>query len=209
MTGRTILIMAALVLAGMTSPMPAALADDQSAAALKRQLEEVKQQLHDLQLKVQRIEAELGAAPSPAAAAPAPVVPSTGSPPPRETAAQTGRGAAPAPSSSTTPAMASPPAGSAAPSAAPPIAAGTSPPPAAVPGAFQWRETVKDHWGGVKAGMSSEEIRKLLGTPSREFTLDGKPVWYYSYPGIGNGSVMFSRDGRTVAGWQHPPFGFW
>jgi hypothetical protein len=86
---------------------------------------------------------------------------------------------------------------------------GTYPSPAAVPDAFQWRETLKDQWRSIKAGMSGKEIEKLLGTPSRKFTLDGKPVWYYAYPGIGNGSVMFSRDDRTVAGGQQPPFGFW
>jgi hypothetical protein len=87
--------------------------------------------------------------------------------------------------------------------------AGASPSPTAVPDAFQWREMLKGQWHSVKTGMSDGEIRKLLGTPSREFTLDGKSVWYYSYPGIGNGSVLFSRDEHTVAGWQHPPFGFW
>jgi hypothetical protein len=51
--------------------------------------------------------------------------------------------------------------------------------------------------------MSGEEIGKLPGTPSRALTFDKKPVWYTSYPGIGNGSVMFSRDGHTAAGWQH------
>jgi len=89
------------------------------------------------------------------------------------------------------------------------VEAGTPPSTTAIPEAFQWRETLKEQWHSIKAGMSSEEIRKLLGTPSREFTIDGKPVWYYAYPGIGNGSVMFNRDGHTVAGWQHPPHGFW
>jgi len=81
--------------------------------------------------------------------------------------------------------------------------------PAAIPEAFQWREALKEEWRSIKTGISSEEIRKRLGTPSREFTIDGKPVWYYAYPGIGNGSVMFSRDGHTVVSWQHPPYGFW
>ena len=187
MTMRIVFMLAVLTLAGMTSLMPPARAEDGNEAALRRQLQEVQQQLHELQLKVQRMESELGAAQAPS---PADV-------------------AEPMPSSTVAPASVAPSAGS--PSAPAPVRvdAGTPPSTAAVPDAFQWRETLKEQWRSIKAGMSSEEIRKLLGTPSREFTLDGKPVWYYSYPGIGNGSVMFSRDGHTVAGWQHPPYGFW
>jgi hypothetical protein len=204
MNARVSLIMAALALAGTASLLPVALAEEDGEAALKHQLEEVREQLHELQLKVRRIEAELGAvqAPSPAAVAPTPVAPSTGSPPPRVTAAPPGIVAAP------TPSPLAPSAGSEPPPPPVRVEAGTSP-PAAVPAAFMWREAVKERWSEVKAGMSSEDIRKLLGTPSREFTLDGKPVWYYSYAGIGNGSVMFNRDGHTVAAWQHPPFGLW
>jgi hypothetical protein len=211
MSGRVTLIMAVLVLAGMASPIPAAQAQEGNDAALKRQLEEVRQQLQELQLKVQRMEVELNAARAPSpAAVPAPVVaPTAGNPPPPATAAPVGTGVAPMPSSTAAPVTAVPSTVNQ-PSPAPlRVEAGTSPSQPAVPEAFQWRETLKDQWHNVKAGMSSEEIRGLLGKPSREFTLDGKPVWYYSYPGIGNGSVMFSRDGDTVAGWQHPPFGFW
>ncbi len=219
MTGRVVLMLAALVLATMVSLIPAH-AEEGNDAALRRQLEAVQQQLQDLQLKVQRMESELGAtqAPSPAAVAapmpsstvaPAVVAPAPDSPSTSAPAIPVETGAAPMPSSTTAPATAVPLTGSQPFPAPVRVEAGTSPPQPAVPEAFQWRETLKDQWRSVKAGMSSEEIRKLLGTPSREFTVDGKPVWYYSYPGIGNGSVMFSRDGHTVAGWQHPPFGFW
>ncbi len=100
------------------------------------------------------------------------------------------------------------PAGSAAPASVP-VEAAQAPAPPAAPDAFRWREAVKDQWGGIKNGMSDEQIRQLLGAPAREFTLNGQPVWYYTYPGVGNGSVMFGRDGHKVVGWQHPPFGFW
>jgi hypothetical protein len=196
MTGRFTLMLSALALATKVSLMPAQ-AEEGNAAALKRQLQEVQQQLHELQLKVQRMESELNALPSPA-------TPSTGSQPLPVQAVQPEAGAAPTPTAVTAPAPGSQPA-----PAPVRVEAGNSLTPAAVPEAFQWREALKAQWHGVKAGMSGDEITKLLGTPSREFTLDGKPVWYYSYPGIGNGSVMFSRDGHTVAGWQHPPFGFW
>lgn len=189
--------MAALILTGITVSAPAAPAEDDNTAAFRQQLEVVKQQLHELQLRVQRMESELGStaqAPIPAAA-PLPEAPSIGGQPPRVTAAQPGTVAAPTP-----PPVSPPPVR---------VEAVPSSSPAAIPEAFQWRETIKDQWSGLKAGMSSEEVSKRLGAPSREFTLDGKPVWYYSYPGVGNGSVIFSRDGHSVAGWQHPPFGFW
>jgi len=186
MTGRIALILVALVLATMVSLIPAR-ADEGTEVALKRQLEEVQQQLHELQLKVQRMESELDATQASSSAAVT----------------------APPPTSTVTPPSAVPLTASQPAPAPVRVEAGTSLTPAAVPEAFQWRETLKDQWHSVKAGMNGEEIKGLLGTPSREFTLDGKPVWYYSYPGIGNGSVMFSLDGHTVAGWQHPPFGFW
>jgi hypothetical protein len=164
----------------------AARAEEGNQATLKRQLEAVRQQLHELQIKVLDMESKLGTAQAPSPAADTASLPSSA--PVTATVAP----------SNITP-----------PSAPVRVEAGTSPSPAVVPAAFQWREMLKDQWRNVKAGMSGEEIGKLLGTPSRELTLDGKPVWYYSYPGIGNGSVMFSRGGHTVAGWQHPPFGFW
>jgi hypothetical protein len=55
--------------------------------------------------------------------------------------------------------------------------------------------------------MNPAQVREQLGEPVRRFVIDGKPVWYYSYPGVGNGSVMFSADGEIV-GKQKPPFGF-
>ncbi len=219
MTGRVALMLASLVLATMV-PLTPARADKGTEAALKLQLEEVQQQLHELQLKVQRMEAELGAsqassaaavaAPLPSSlAAPPEVAPSAGSTPPPAPAIPLETEVAPTPPATVAPAPAVPSTVSQPPPAPVRVEAGTSLSPVAVPESFQWRETLKDQWHSVKAGMNDEEIKGLLGTPSREFTLDGKPVWYYSYPGIGNGSVMFSRDGHTVAGWQHPPFGFW
>ena len=178
-------VMAVLALSIMVSSM-AARAEEGNEATLKRQLEEVRQQLHELQIKVLDMESKLGTAQAPSPAAVAAPVPSSAPVTATEAPSNITRSSAPAR-----------------------VEAGTSPSPAVVPAAFQWREMLKEQWRNVKAGMSGEEIGKLLGTPSRELTLDGKPVWYYSYPGIGNGSVMFSRDGHTVAGWQHPPFGFW
>jgi len=186
MTARVTMIMAFLALTtGVSSPPVQA--EESNEAALMRQLEEVQQQLHELQLKVQDMESKLGSEQAPSQAGVPASMPSAT--PARATAD---------PSSSNQPAPA--PVG---------MEAGTNPLPASVPDAYQWREKLKDQWHSIMTGMSYEEIRKLLGTPSRELAVDGKPVWYYAYPGIGNGSVMFSRDGHTAVGWQHPPFGFW
>ena len=181
------MVLTVLALTTAVALAPAQAREDHEAA-LKRQLDEVRQQLHELQLKLEHLETEFGAAQAPSSAAVG----------------------VPGPSSTPVPATTAAPLTDAPPSPAPaPVEAGTSPAPAAAPAAFQWREMLKDQWRRVEHGMSGEEIRKLLGPPSREFSVDGKPVWYYAYPGIGNGSVMFSRDGRIVADWQHPPFGFW
>jgi DNA-binding transcriptional MerR regulator len=186
MIARVTMIMAFLALTTGVSSTPVQ-AEESNEAALMRQLEEVQQQLHELQLKVQDMESKPGSAQAPSPAAVPASMPS--STPARAPAApSSGNQPAPAPVK---------------------MEASTNPSPAAIPDAYQWREMLKDQWHSIMAGMSYEEIRKLLGTPSRELTLDGKPVWYYAYPGIGNGSVMFGRDGHTVVGWQHPPFGFW
>ena len=84
----------------------------------------------------------------------------------------------------------------------------TSTPVNSVDPALQSLGRLKEAWKGITAGMSNAQVRELLGEPARQFTIDGKPIWYYSYPGVGNGSVMFSAKGQVV-GSQNPPFGFW
>ena len=49
MTGRVALLLAVLVLTGMTVRIPVAQAEEGNEAALKRQLEAVQQQLHELE----------------------------------------------------------------------------------------------------------------------------------------------------------------
>jgi hypothetical protein len=99
------------------------------------------------------------------------------------------------------------PAPAAAPVAGTPAAASAAPVTSVDP-ALQSLGRLKQAWHDISAGMNSAEIRSRLGEPAQQFTIDGKPVWYYSYPGVGNGSVMFSVGGQ-VLGAQHPPFGFW
>jgi hypothetical protein len=205
-TGRTGVLMATLSLAVMTSLLPPARADEGSDAALKQQLEDVRRQLNELQIKLERIESAHGAGPATSAATVA--APSAAGSSAAAPSVPVGNATASTPPAAGSPVTAVP--ATVTPPAPAPVEAVQPLTPSAVPDAYQWREALKQQWRGVRTGMSDEEIRQLLGTPSREFTLDGKPVWYYSYPGIGNGSVLFSRDGHTVAGWQHPPFGwFW
>ncbi|MFI5398637.1 MAG: outer membrane protein assembly factor BamE [Candidatus Binatia bacterium] len=67
---------------------------------------------------------------------------------------------------------------------------------------------LKDHWQSVKLGMTMQQIEALVGRPDRIVKLSSKNVWYYSYPDVGNGSVVFAEDG-TVIDLQTPPFNTW
>ncbi|MGW8310138.1 MAG: hypothetical protein ACWGNB_03655 [Thiogranum sp.] len=203
-------IATALMLAALATSPPLVQAGESDDAALQRQLEELRQQLRELQLKVQRLEAEHRAAPAgqPASAAlslssptqtggtrPPPVVTETAQPAQSPPSRPVGTGGVPA-GASPEPAAATPP------------ESGTPSAPPAVREALEWHEALKVQWRSVRAGMSAEDITKLLGSPSRELTLDGNTVWYYSYPGLGSGSVLFSRERHIVTSWQHPPLGF-
>ena len=66
---------------------------------------------------------------------------------------------------------------------------------------------LKEHWSQVEAGTSSDKVLALLGKPDRELRINGKPVWYYVYPGIGRGSVFFNSDGRVSTS-QSPSLGW-
>jgi hypothetical protein len=66
---------------------------------------------------------------------------------------------------------------------------------------------LRTNWSKIKAGLDEGEVASLLGQPSKKFTLDGRTVWYYYYPGTGSGSVFFSDAGRVTS--RQSPFGFW
>jgi len=66
----------------------------------------------------------------------------------------------------------------------------------------------QERWHGLANGMTIQQVELLLGRPDRTLDLNPKKVWYYMYPDIGSGSVVFAEDG-TVTDWQSPPFNTW
>jgi hypothetical protein len=67
--------------------------------------------------------------------------------------------------------------------------------------------SLKKNWSQVQRGMRQDGVEALLGKPETLLRIDGTPVWYYAYPGIGRGSVFFNGDG-TVSSAQSPTFGW-
>ena len=65
---------------------------------------------------------------------------------------------------------------------------------------------LKVNWSKVAKDMAQDDVTRLLGTPSKKSTLDGRTVWYYYYPGTGSGSVFFTDAGRVSS--RQAPFGF-
>ncbi len=74
--------------------------------------------------------------------------------------------------------------------------------------ALQESEKLRTGWTQLRRGLSKTELRRLLGDPASKIKLDRQTLWYYTYPGIGNGSVMLGHTGK-VTGWQEPPFRRW
>ena len=68
--------------------------------------------------------------------------------------------------------------------------------------------SIPQRWRTLKRGMTAEAVEALLGRPQRVMEVDTNTVWYYRYPNLGAGSVVFTPD-RLVSGWQKPPFHGW
>ena len=82
-------------------------------------------------------------------------------------------------------------------------------PPAQSPsGVDKEKPSVSQRWRTLERGMTAEAVEALLGLPQRVIEVDDKIVWYYRYPNVGAGSVVFTPEKR-VAGWQKPPFHGW
>jgi outer membrane murein-binding lipoprotein Lpp len=95
-----------------------------------------------------------------------------------------------------------------APAASSPPTVAVAPPAAAAPVPEERPAALRQQWRNVTYGMTFEEVDKLLGDPQRTIHESPKTVWYYSYPDIGSGSVVFTQD-SGVTDWQAPPFGNW
>lgn len=89
---------------------------------------------------------------------------------------------------------------------APPAAAVTAAPFGAKSGYVSPEAELRANWSKVEQEMEQGEVSRLLGPPSRKFTLDGTTVWYYYYPGTGSGSVFFTDTGRVSS--RQSPFGW-
>ena len=66
---------------------------------------------------------------------------------------------------------------------------------------------LKMRWSKVAPGMTGHEVAETIGEPAAKLAIDGRPVWYYIYAGIGRGSVMFDGGGR-VSSLQAPAVGW-
>ena len=67
---------------------------------------------------------------------------------------------------------------------------------------------VRDQWRRIDHGMTAQDVEALLGRPQRTMMVNLKTVWYYAYPEVGSGSIVFAQDGG-VDDWQTPPFNTW
>ena len=83
-----------------------------------------------------------------------------------------------------------------------------TPPAESPPGVDKEKPSISQRWRTLERGMTAEAVEALLGLPQRIIEVDSKTVWYYRYPNIGAGSVVFNPD-KLVSGWQKPPFHGW
>jgi hypothetical protein len=81
------------------------------------------------------------------------------------------------------------------------------PAPLAEPTSLQPIVSLKQNWSQVERGISQQKVQSLLGQPEKVLRIGGNTVWYYTYPGIGRGSVFFSDNGK-VSSAQSPSFGW-
>ncbi len=66
-------------------------------------------------------------------------------------------------------------------------------------------EELKANWKKLQRGLSETQLLQLLGKPNSKTRVNNQTLWYYVYPVIGRGSVMFDYNGK-VSAWQKPPF---
>lgn len=88
---------------------------------------------------------------------------------------------------------------------------GTSAPAGMTPPAVEVRQTtpltLQHAWSEIKPGVMKTRVDQILGKPAREMLINSDRVWYYVYPGIGNGSVFFNSQDKVTA--AQPPRPGW
>ncbi|HXZ48018.1 MAG TPA: hypothetical protein VEG27_03305 [Usitatibacter sp.] len=179
-------------------------AADPDDAALRREIESLKEAVRNLEHRVDVLEGRKRPSVPAASEPPKGSTSSAPTPVPPAAATTTNLSAGPPAAATATapPAAPSPPAMPAA-----PVAATT---PRAAPlgtdtGYASPEAALRASWSEIGAGMDDGQVTKLLGPPSKKLTLDGRTVWYYYYPAIGNGSVFFTDAGRVSS--RQSPFG--
>jgi len=78
--------------------------------------------------------------------------------------------------------------------------------PGADPQAASPQAQLRLNWSKIEPGIDADHVSRLLGEPTSKLRLDGRTAWYYSYPGLGNGSVFFTDAGRVSS--RQSPFGW-
>lgn len=152
--------------------------EDEGTAALGRQIEELRQRLERLDARVRELERCLSGEP------------------------------AQRPQNRGNTGASSPPAGEER-SPGPAAERAAEPQSAESPSAVDIEKlSIPQRWQTLKRGMAAEAVEALLGLPQRVLEVDSKLVWYYRYPNVGAGSIVFAPDKR-VSGWQKPPFHGW
>jgi hypothetical protein len=158
--------------------VPTARAAEPDVAALQHDVQALRAMVLNLQTRVGQLEGRPAAPAAAVAAAPTP-----------------------------TPAPAVPQAVPASALAVVPAAAPVAAAVAAAPAGYVSPEAaLRNHWAQVRPEMAQADVTRLLGAPSKKFTLDGRTGWYYVYPGLGSGSVFFTDAGLVSS--THAPFGW-
>lgn len=177
----SMIVAATLLLAPLRLPAEPPVGHDGDIAALRTQVEALREAVQAMQLRLDAIETQLGNG-APLTAAPAIATPhATASAPPKPGAQAHAATSTPPPASGAT----------------------------ADSSARTLTPQIVESWDGLHESMEPADVRRLLGEPSRRFELRGQSVWYYHYTGVGSGSVMFSRGDGRVMSWQRPPFHGW
>lgn len=79
---------------------------------------------------------------------------------------------------------------------------------APTPAAADSPAVLRQRWRTITYGMTFEQVAALLGPPQGSIEEDPKTIWYYSYPEVGSGSIVFVQE-HGITDWQTPPFGNW